>query len=247
MADLVNCCNGEAASDLTQSIVSAIDGIKEDAEKIRKFTNGGVTETVDLGGVPTNTLRKLVYDATNSLNGYVVQAKNSAASAHDSADSAYASAESAGESAAAAYDSASDARASKYAAADSAAEARASKNGAATSAANAQWYFEELEERARIESWVPWQVAIDACRATQSAITQAMGLYKAWYRDKLHLWRDAITATRNANSAIRQAMDIYKLYQGAAQSHDDGIVFVPTDGESSGGVGSYGGLIFVPD
>jgi hypothetical protein len=77
-----NCCNDNgAAGDLTQQIVIAIDGIKENAAKIATFTNGTESQSVNLGGVETKTLRALVYEATNSLDGYVTLAANSAVSA----------------------------------------------------------------------------------------------------------------------------------------------------------------------
>jgi hypothetical protein len=227
MADLVNCCNGNAAGDLTQQIVTAIDDITANAEKICKFTNGGVTETVNLGGIPTNTLRKLVYDATNNLNGYVTQAANSAAQAASSKNAAAVSATNAAASAASADKNADICQLSATSAAVSA-------SGASISAAKAKFYADKLEGIDAIIaayglaialnaqgisdlSWTPWGVAVTACRNAQSAVAQAISLYRANVENSEArasiAWAAAITAVRQSVSAIRQAVEIAKLYR----------------------------------
>jgi hypothetical protein len=75
MTNLVNCCNGKEASDLTQSVVAAMEKIKEDAEKLAKFINGTEYEQVALGGVDTDTLRRFKAKIDGILDGAIAQAE----------------------------------------------------------------------------------------------------------------------------------------------------------------------------
>jgi hypothetical protein len=105
-----NCCDGNAAGGLTQQIVNAAESLETNAAKLNTFTNGSESESVNLGGVLTKSVRGMVKDFTDPMNGYLAQAA----------------------------DSASQAAASENAAANSEAEALSSKNAAANSAAAAE-------------------------------------------------------------------------------------------------------------
>jgi hypothetical protein len=130
MADLINCCTGGDAGDLTQRITTAIDDLKANADKIKTFTNGDETEMVTLGGVPTSTLRKLVYEATNDLDGYVTLAHNSAVHAEEKAAETQVNA-------ANSLNSSTEASSSANAAGLHATSAEASRNTASASATSA--------------------------------------------------------------------------------------------------------------
>ena len=243
-----NCCTGGDAGDLTQSIVNAAESLQENAAKLNTFTNGTETQTVNLGGVVTKTVRGLVKSFADPMTGYVSQAAASAASANASKNAAAASAAQALSSKNAAEDAAGVSQLS-------AASARVSASDASVSASKAKWYADTLEgvdetlaeHRLSIArnaqglddlSWLPWGVAIAAVRSAHSAITQAIKIFAAETEHQEALsradWRSAITACRNTASAIRQAVEIAKLYR---------LVDVLAAGGGRGG----GGMTFVPD
>jgi hypothetical protein len=270
-----NCCTGGDAGDLTQGIVDAAESLKGNAAKIDTFTNGSETQTVNLGGVLTKSIRGLVKSFVDPMTGYVNQAANSATQSANSAASALASKNAAAQSASAA--NASAVQAANYAAngadfaadaASSAHQAEVARDLAADSASLAQQYAEQLEgELEDIHSTLDAhgkaiaanEKAIDAHGKAIAANTQRL--------DDLDWtpWGIAITATRMSHSAIVQAMRIYRArsreqalqWQTAIsaarntrsamrQAIDIAKLYRLVEALAAGG-GSGSGLVFVPN
>jgi hypothetical protein len=69
-----NCCN-DKGSDITQKLLAAMDGILGNADKLEKFINGTQEETVDLGGIDTDTLRRFKFKIDGILDGAIARAE----------------------------------------------------------------------------------------------------------------------------------------------------------------------------
>jgi hypothetical protein len=82
-----NCCN-DKGSDITQKLLAAMDGILGNADKREKFINGTQEETVDLGGIDTDTLRRFKAKIDGILDGAIAQAETRMQELVDAAEKA---------------------------------------------------------------------------------------------------------------------------------------------------------------
>jgi hypothetical protein len=75
MSPIKSCCGGGEAGDITQNLVNAMEGVTANSQKLDKFINGTEEETVNLGGVDTDSLRRFKGKIDGVIDGAVSEAE----------------------------------------------------------------------------------------------------------------------------------------------------------------------------